>query len=91
MYKITNYSKRQAKKFGVTIKPSHNKNKKIDVYKNDTFVTSIGATGYKDYPTYIKENGTKYATKRRKMYKVRHNKDINHKGFAGWYASKILW
>ena len=32
-YKITTYSKRQAKKLGVTIKPSKVKGKKIDVFK----------------------------------------------------------
>jgi hypothetical protein len=31
MYEITNHSKTQAKKLGVEIKPSTNKNKKIDV------------------------------------------------------------
>jgi hypothetical protein len=51
------------------------KNKKIDVYKNGQLISSVGALGYSDYPTYIKENGKFYADKRRKLYKIRHNKD----------------
>ncbi len=57
MYEITNYSKDQAKKLGVQIKPSTSKNKKIDVFKNSEKVASIGAKGYKDFPTYTKEKG----------------------------------
>ena len=89
MYEITNYSKQQAKKLGVVIKPSHNKHKKIDVYKNDKKVASIGDDRYKDYPNYIKSDGKEYADKRRKLYKIRHKKDS--KSGAGFYASQILW
>ena len=90
-YTITAYSKRQAKKLGVIIKPSKVKGKKIDVYKNNKKLVSIGALGYKDYPTYIKEKGKKYADERRKLYKIRHNKDRKVRGSAGYYADKILW
>jgi beta-glucosidase len=34
MYEITNHSKTQAKKLGVEIKPSTNKNKKLDAYED---------------------------------------------------------
>ena len=34
MYFITDYTKKQAKKLGVTVKQSSNKDKKIDVIKN---------------------------------------------------------
>ena len=91
MYEITKYSKQQADKLGVSIKPSKNKNKKIDVFKDNELVASIGAIGYKDYPTYINEKGKEYATQRRILYKARHNADRKIKGSAGWYADKILW
>ena len=42
MYKITEYSKEQAEKLGVQIKPSVKKNKKIDVIKNGKVIASIG-------------------------------------------------
>ena len=53
MYVIKKYSYDQAKKLGVTIKPSENKNKKIDVFKDGNFICSIGDSRYKDYPTFL--------------------------------------
>lgn len=90
MYEITKYSKQQADKLGVSIKPSKNKNKKIDVFKDNELVASIGAIGYKDYPTYLKEDH-KTAEIKRAAYKARHNANRKIKGSAGWYADKILW
>jgi ribosomal protein L7/L12 len=96
MYEITEYSKIRASKLGVDIKPSTNKNKKIDVYKEGKKITSIGArkengTFYKDYPTYVKEKGKAYADERRKLYKQRHEKNRTKFGSRSWYADKILW
>ncbi len=91
MYKITKYSKTQAKKLGVEIRPSANKTKKIDVYKNNKKIASIGAIGYMDYPSFMEKNGIQYAKSRRKLYKIRHEKDRKVKGTAGYYADKILW
>ena len=89
MYKITNYSYQQAKKLNVEIKPSTNKKKKIDVFKGDKKISSIGAMGYNDYPTFISTNGLAYANERRKLYKQRHKKDLKSKN--GYFANKILW
>jgi hypothetical protein len=91
MYKITDYSFKKAKQLNVTIRPSGNKKKKIDVIKDGQVVASIGAKGYKDFPTYIQENGKAYADQRRKLYKMRHKKDVNNKSGNGFYADKILW
>ena len=91
MYEISNYSKQQAKKLGVQIKPSTRKDKKIDVFKNREKVASIGAKGYKDFPTFKKEKGLAFAEERRRLYKERHEKDRHKKGSAGFYADKILW
>lgn len=90
-YKITKYSKDRAKELGVTIKPSTRKNKKIDVYKDKKFICSIGGIGYKDYPTFLKENGKEFADKRRELYKKRHEKDRKVIGSNGYYAFHILW
>ena len=96
IYSILPYSKKQAIKLGVLIKPSTNILKKIDVFKNGIKVASIGAIGMNDYPTYLEkekkgyfEKG--YADKRRKLYKQRHEKDRHKVGSNGWYADKILW
>ena len=90
-YKIKAYSFAQAKKLGVTIKPSKRLGKKIDVYKGDKKVASIGALGYGDYPTFMAKMGKEYAEKKRKAYKTRHEKDRHIRGSAGFYADKILW
>ena len=92
MYHILPYTKEQADKLNVTIKPSKNKNKKIDVYtKTNNFIVSVGATGYKDYPTFIQQNGKQFADKRRELYKKRHQKDRTVRNSRGWYADKLLW
>ena len=90
-YKIPRRAFVNAKKLGVKIKPSKNKNKKIDVFKNGKKVASIGAKGYKDYPTYRKEKGVKFADKKRKSYEARMNKNRKVKGSNGYYADRILW
>jgi len=89
MYKITAYSRKQAKKLGVTIKNSTNLKKKIDVFKNGKKLCSVGDPNYDDYPTHMLKRGKKFASRRRKMYRVRHTKD-RFKG-CGFYADKILW
>lgn len=91
MYQITEYSYQQAKRLGVSIKPSTNKKKKIDVYKDDKKIASIGAMGYGDYPTFMKTEGKEYADKKRQAYKKRHEKDRHVKGTAGFFADQLLW
>lgn len=89
-YNITNYSYKMADKLGVEIKPSEKKNKKIDVYKNNVKIASIGDVNFKDYPTYLQED-KKLANERRKLYRKRHSKDLKVVGSPGYYANKILW
>ena len=91
MYKITNYTYKQSRKFGVKVKPSKNKTKKIDIYKNGDKIASVGANGMNDYPTYMQKMGTKYAKSRRRLYKMRHEKDRHVKWSNGWFADKLLW
>ena len=91
MYKITRYTQQQAKKLGVKVAPSKTKGKKIDVFKGDKKVASVGAVGYGDYPTFMKQEGKEFADKRRKLYKMRHEKDRHVKGSKGFYADKLLW
>ena len=38
-YRIKNYTKKQAKKYGLTVKPSKLRGKKIDVFKKDKKVS----------------------------------------------------
>lgn len=90
-YTITTYTKKQAKKHGLTVKQSKVKGKKIDVFKNGKKVASVGAIGYGDYPTFTRTKGKEFANKRRKAYKKRHQKNRTKRGTPGWYADKLLW
>lgn len=90
-YEITPYTITQAKMYGLTVKQSTNRNKKIDVFRADKKIGSVGAIGYNDYPTYIKLKGQKYADSRRVLYMIRHAKDIKSKWSNGWLASVLLW
>ncbi len=90
-YSIKQYSFDQAEKLGVTIKQSSDPKKKIDVFKGDQLVARIGDPKYSDYPTYIQSHGKTYANERRRLYRLRHSKDLNVKDTPGYYANKILW
>lgn len=91
MYTITAYTRRQAKRLGVTVQPSQVKGKKLDVFKEGKKVASVGALGYKDYPTFLKEEGQAIANARRKAYKKRHQRDRLTLGSPGYYADQLLW
>lgn len=85
MYHITEHTRDKAKQIGVEVKLSTNPKKKIDVFHEGELVASIGATGYSDYGTYLKEKGKAYADKRRELYHKRHTKDS-----LGEYLSRVL-
>ena len=89
-YEILPYSYKQAKKLGITIEPSKNKNKKIDVYKDGKYICAIGDVNYNDYPMYLESKGKEYAEKRRVLYHSRHKKE-NVPNTRGYYALNILW
>jgi hypothetical protein len=95
-YRITNYTKAQAKKLGVSVRASSVKGKKIDVIKDKKKVASVGAIGYNDFPTFkrLEERGQVpkvTADKRRALYKNRPDKDRKKVGSLGYWADKLLW
>ena len=95
-YEIKQYTFDQAKKHGYTVKVSTNKKKKIDVYKDNVKIASIGDLRYKDYPTYLEERGLtseglSFANVRRALYHNRHKKNIEIKGSPGYLSSILLW
>ena len=71
-YKITKYTYDKSKEIGLNVKLSSNPLKKIDVYKNNIFLASIGDSRYQDYPNYILTYNLEYANKRRNLYINRH-------------------
>lgn len=95
-YPITAEIRKRASVQGITVKPSKNKDKKLDAYKDGVFQASFGAKCYKDYHLYKKQEGEQVANQKRKQYKARHEKDRhikyrNGKLTAGYLADKILW
>lgn len=78
-------ARERAAGLGVTVRPSTVKNKKLDVFNKDgEKIASIGDIRYSDFL----QHGD---VERRKRYKIRHQKNRNVKGSAGYYADRILW
>ena len=95
-YKIKPYTYKVASAIGVEVRPSKSPVKKIDVFKDGKKVASVGAIGYKDYPTYLElEKKGKFpkgtAVKKAKAYKARHENNRKKTGTPGWYADQLLW
>jgi hypothetical protein len=86
-YTITDYTKKRAKEINVEVKPSTNPKKKVDVYRDGIKIDSIGAIGYSDYSTYIKDKGREFADKRRDLYHQRHQEET----LGGLLAKWLLW
>lgn len=91
LYKIKRRQYVNAKKLGVSIKPSTQKNKKIDVFKKGKKVASIGDSRYSDYASYRTQRGVKFADDRKRLYKKRHAKTRGRRGSNSFYSDKILW
>lgn len=92
-YKIKEYTYDKAAQIGVTVKPSKNKKFKIDIYINGgkDYLYSVGAAGYKDYPTYIEEAGLEYADERRRLFKLRNKISDNQQYSRKWFVDQLLW
>ncbi len=96
-YVISDYTRKQAKRLGVEVRPSKLKNKKIDVLYEGNKIASVGAKGYLDYPSYIQTKGKKFADERRRLYRIRHAKNSKRvpggieKQKPGFFAANLLW
>ena len=78
-------ARENAKKIGVTVKPSTVKNKKLDVFNKDN--KKIASIGDKRYDDYLTTNDDK----KKANYKKRHEKNRKVVNTPGYYADKILW
>ena len=90
-YKITEYSFKKAKKLNLVIKVSINPSKKIDVYKDNVYLASIGDSQYMDYPNYIRIYGQIYANERKRLYVNRHTINANIIYSKQWLSLNLLW
>jgi hypothetical protein len=91
-YTISKYTKKKAKQLDVQVFPSENPKYKIDVYdKRGLYMFSGGARGMLDYPSYMRIEGKAYADERRRLYRIRHKKELEAEGTRGWYIARLLW
>ena len=80
----------------MSIQKSTNPKKKYMVtvnYNNKTKTIHFGASGYKDYIQYYKEDGKEEADKKKTAYIARHklNEDFNNPLTSGFWSLRILW
>ena len=87
MYEIQPYTRERARQIGVEVRLSSVKGKKLDVYADGRKIASIGALGYKDYPTFIATEGKEIAEEHRRRYYNRHTKKTLGELLALW----LLW
>ena len=87
MYVIQPYTRERARLVGVTVEPSSVKGKKLDVFADGHKIASIGALGYKDYPTFLATAGPSVAEEHRRRYRMRHRKKSLGEMLALW----LLW
>jgi hypothetical protein len=90
-YQITSRQRANARRIGVKIKPSTVKGKKLDVFKGDKKVASIGALGMMDFDKWKAKEGIEKAKKRQKAFKSRFSKQRVKVGTPAYYADQILW
>ena len=90
-YSIKSYTFNKAKQYGLTVKSSVKKGKKIDVYKDGDYIASIGSIDFSDYPTYLITHNKEYAENRTRLYRCRHSNDNLVKMTPGWLAYNLLW
>ena len=90
MYSITAYTFAKAKQYGLVVRPSSFKHKKIDVYREGFKIGSVGDDRYSDYPT-MASTDPQYAEKRRQLYHKRHKPELSAKYSPNWLAGHLLW
>ena len=77
------------------VAPSNREHSKYDVYdvKTDKKIASFGDRRYEHYKdkigyySHLDHNDVV----RRKLYRIRHAKDLNNRDGAGYFSGKYLW
>ena len=72
-FKIHPYHILQAKKYGVTIDYSKNKDKKLDVFKDGKKIADIGLIAYFDYQSYKDIEKMGFFQREQRKLKEKHN------------------
>jgi hypothetical protein len=68
-------------------------NKKYDVYKDDKYMVSFGDKRYGQYKDRIGYYGDldHNDKNRRRLFRLRHEKNIKKMYSPAWFAAKYLW
>ena len=98
-YTILPYTRQRAEKLGLQVRASNKDDKKIDVLRSGKVIASVGASGFKDYPTYrqLEKKGNVSvgtAEKRKEAYHARHGvypKRRDGEYTPGFLAGQLLW
>lgn len=93
-YKVSAATRKIAASLRLTVAPSSNPTKKIDVFQDGVLVARIGAAGMRDFHVWKRERGLEYALERRRLYHARHPYDVVTKDgrfTADFLAKKLLW
>lgn len=87
-FEITPEMYQEAENLRIEIKPSQNKRKLIDVYRNGDFYCSIGATNFRYYNQLQEEEGVAYAQMKREKILHRYK---NNCSLEAMYLLRLLW
>lgn len=91
-YNITSYTKQRANELGLKVSKSDNPKYKIKVSDSSgKFLFNGGDANYSDYSTYLRTHGKEYADERRRLYRARHQKEINKPNTRGSIVAQLLW
>jgi len=91
-YNITPYTLARARELGLKVTASDKPKYKIKVSDSTgKFLFYGGDPKYKDYPTYLNMHGKEFADNRRRLYRIRHQKEINKVGSRGSIIAFLLW
>ena len=93
VYQIKKHTLDRAKELGLKVFASDNPKYKIEVYDglSGHFLFYGGDSNYSDYPSYLESHGREYANERRRLYRIRHQKEINNIGSKGSIIAYLLW
>lgn len=87
-FQITPEMYQEAELLRIEIRPSENKRKLIDIYRNGSFFASIGASNFKTYAQFVEDEGIEFAQRKKEKILARHKNNCDLKTL---YTLRLLW
>ena len=78
----------EAELLRIEIRPSENKRKLIDIFKDGSFYCSIGASNFKFYNQLVEEEGIDFAQRKKEKILARNKNNCDLKTL---YTLRLLW